>query len=147
MIRRPPRSTRTDTLFPYTTLFRSQAERRAGRRGVRIPCGKDRAALRRGRSPPDRRRESAWKRVFPCVPLESPSCCPLKNVTNLYIQSENSVIKRNKGTRSADQPQISREERRLPGQSHLFLANEIGRDSCRARVCQSTGMLGVALYE
>src|SRR3546814_3089525 len=25
MIRRPPRSTRTDTLFPYTTLFRSSA--------------------------------------------------------------------------------------------------------------------------
>src|SRR3546814_14205603 len=29
MIRRPPRSTRTDTLFPYTTLFRSQRSRRA----------------------------------------------------------------------------------------------------------------------
>src|SRR3546814_6780578 len=28
MIRRPPRSTRTDTLFPYTTLFRSIAARR-----------------------------------------------------------------------------------------------------------------------
>src|SRR3546814_2017671 len=27
MIRRPPRSTRTDTLFPYTTLFRSDAYR------------------------------------------------------------------------------------------------------------------------
>src|SRR3546814_14158918 len=27
MIRRPPRSTRTDTLFPYTTLFRSKVER------------------------------------------------------------------------------------------------------------------------
>src|SRR3546814_4104619 len=26
MIRRPPRSTRTDTLFPYTTLFRSAIE-------------------------------------------------------------------------------------------------------------------------
>src|SRR3546814_1738605 len=26
MIRRPPRSTRTDTLFPYTTLFRSAAK-------------------------------------------------------------------------------------------------------------------------
>src|SRR3546814_18943724 len=26
MIRRPPRSTRTYTLFPYTTLFRSQAQ-------------------------------------------------------------------------------------------------------------------------
>src|SRR3546814_1321795 len=28
MIRRPPRSTRTDTLFPYTTLFRSNRQRR-----------------------------------------------------------------------------------------------------------------------
>src|SRR3546814_11149877 len=28
MIRRPPRSTRTDTLFPYTTLFRSPARAR-----------------------------------------------------------------------------------------------------------------------
>src|SRR3546814_15830978 len=27
MIRRPPRSTRTDTLFPYTTLFRSRDDR------------------------------------------------------------------------------------------------------------------------
>src|SRR3546814_19819626 len=30
MIRRPPRSTRTDTLFPYTTLFRSVVEVVAG---------------------------------------------------------------------------------------------------------------------
>src|SRR3546814_2622884 len=29
MIRRPPRSTRTDTLFPYTTLFRSPAQHHA----------------------------------------------------------------------------------------------------------------------
>src|SRR3546814_7003148 len=28
MIRRPPRSTRTDTLFPYTTLFRSPSAQR-----------------------------------------------------------------------------------------------------------------------
>src|SRR3546814_3967796 len=33
MIRRPPRSTRTDTLFPYTTLFRS-VRRRPGVRSV-----------------------------------------------------------------------------------------------------------------
>src|SRR3546814_1795204 len=34
MIRRPPRSTRTDTRFPYTTLFRSWLRRQAGlRRG------------------------------------------------------------------------------------------------------------------
>src|SRR3546814_6789992 len=40
MIRRPPRSTRTDTLFPYTTLFRSDG-RAVGKhtvvRGRRIP--------------------------------------------------------------------------------------------------------------
>src|SRR3546814_8294453 len=30
MIRRPPRSTRTDTLFPYTTLFRSRAHGNIG---------------------------------------------------------------------------------------------------------------------
>src|SRR3546814_11703642 len=36
MIRRPPRSTRTDTLFPYTTLFRSLcADRRNGLSAVR----------------------------------------------------------------------------------------------------------------
>src|SRR3546814_11786410 len=34
MIRRPPRSTRTDTLFPYTTLFRSTATNKAWLDGV-----------------------------------------------------------------------------------------------------------------
>src|SRR3546814_18930009 len=34
MIRRPPRSTRTDTLFPYTTLFRSADLDRRGVRGL-----------------------------------------------------------------------------------------------------------------
>src|SRR3546814_15514039 len=33
MIRRPPRSTRTDTLFPYTTLFRSACRRQAAGAG------------------------------------------------------------------------------------------------------------------
>src|SRR3546814_13750542 len=42
MIRRPPRSTRTDTLFPYTTLFRSGSVTVAGGDGstvVRMPDG------------------------------------------------------------------------------------------------------------
>src|SRR3546814_2596425 len=59
MIRRPPRSTRTDTLFPYTTLFRSVgrgvaleyfARRREGAKRLRLPrscflfqrCGRSR---------------------------------------------------------------------------------------------------------
>src|SRR3546814_10244914 len=48
MLRRPPRSTRTDTLFPYTTLFRSDRDlRTAGhrpcpRRARPGPCVRDR---------------------------------------------------------------------------------------------------------
>src|SRR3546814_7084355 len=38
MIRRPPRSTRTDTLFPYTTLFRS-ADAAPGGRTIRDSNG------------------------------------------------------------------------------------------------------------
>src|SRR3546814_4618642 len=38
MIRRPPRSTRTDTLLPYTTLFRSRGHGRACRHAARRPC-------------------------------------------------------------------------------------------------------------
>src|SRR3546814_18538549 len=34
MIRRPPRSTRTDTLFPYTTLFRSHLQWMAASNGI-----------------------------------------------------------------------------------------------------------------
>src|SRR3546814_15176925 len=54
MIRRPPRSTRTDTLFPYTTLFRSQCRRRlcrllarAGRGAARAGAGIARRARTR----------------------------------------------------------------------------------------------------
>src|SRR3546814_9989698 len=36
MIRRPPRSTRTDTLFPYTTLFRSPLRRGPFRNAARL---------------------------------------------------------------------------------------------------------------
>src|SRR3546814_7585121 len=73
MIRRPPRSTRTDTLLPYTTLFRSRAGRtRASRRGysntriipdlrygkgARSPKCCDRGIMRR--SPPG---ASRWRR-------------------------------------------------------------------------------------
>src|SRR3546814_4747567 len=70
MIRRPPRSTRTDTLFPYTTLFRSQVPRchqedhrgRPGREDHR-----DGVVARRGR-----RRERA-ARVDGALIRESPS--------------------------------------------------------------------------
>src|SRR3546814_942438 len=39
MLRHPPRSTRTDTLFPYTTLFRSRAHGPRERRAAAVPRG------------------------------------------------------------------------------------------------------------
>src|SRR3546814_2679484 len=59
MIRRPPRSTRTDTLFPYTTLFRSVLRRYAPARG-------DRARALRQPAPHHRRRaDHGARRVDP----------------------------------------------------------------------------------
>src|SRR3546814_13748223 len=47
MIRLPPRSTRTDTLFPYTTLFRSVIDEELRGCGVRVRSARhrDRAAV------------------------------------------------------------------------------------------------------
>src|SRR3546814_8295245 len=56
MIRRPPRSTRTDTLFPYTTLFRSADG--ISRRGSCLSRGKTRCNVQ----------YSAWR----CSPSPQP---------------------------------------------------------------------------
>src|SRR3546814_16050825 len=56
MIRRPPRSTRTDTLFPYTTLFRSSGDPLVTRF-----CGLARL--------PTRRTVADWLRQFTQEPL------------------------------------------------------------------------------
>src|SRR3546814_13335768 len=44
MIRRPPRSTRTDTLFPYTTLFRSDSRQGTELAGLPV-ADRDRTGL------------------------------------------------------------------------------------------------------
>src|SRR3546814_2562910 len=56
MIRRPPRSTRTDTLFPYTTLFRSRIDEKPVPKSSTATCtprrrsGSSREAVRPRRS-------------------------------------------------------------------------------------------------
>src|SRR3546814_9604764 len=57
MIRRPPRSTRTDTLFPYTTLFRSGF---GGEKLERVSTGPDRKKGFAGR-------EVAWRGNQSCL--------------------------------------------------------------------------------
>src|SRR3546814_6703979 len=49
MIRRPPRSTRTDTLFPYTTLFRSSPFGRAAASLLGSPSARAEPAVASGR--------------------------------------------------------------------------------------------------
>src|SRR3546814_9711948 len=80
MIRRPPRSTRTDTLFPYTTLFRS---RRDDRHATHPDSSADhrlrrfsrRLAQRRSAdpthrlSPPLRRKPLCWLRLHAPEPV------------------------------------------------------------------------------
>src|SRR3546814_7106527 len=50
MIRRPPRSTRTDTLFPYTTLFRSDHGAMSGMDHGAMAAGASAAAADHGSS-------------------------------------------------------------------------------------------------
>src|SRR3546814_7260027 len=77
MLRPPPRSTRSDTLFPYTTLFRSVGAGGAGRLLAGVADGAGADAVRRGRAagmawrpagrPPPARRPLAQYRGGPGV--------------------------------------------------------------------------------
>src|SRR3546814_1833052 len=77
MIRRPPRSTRTDTLFPYTTLFRSGPRLGAG------PLGEHSARLHAGRS-----RAAARLRLYPAHPRRDGRPAPVAAVAGRGLRSE-----------------------------------------------------------
>src|SRR3546814_5180051 len=79
MIRRPPRSTRTDTLFPYTTLFRSRVLRR--------PAGPVAAGPRAVH--PGQRLLAGLVGWCP-VPLGVPGMPAVKNLGKVGVQSSRS---------------------------------------------------------
>src|SRR3546814_20003850 len=104
MIRRPPRSTRTDTLFPYTTLFRSTGAGPLGRSSPPTPAFRGglvlfgvvwRKAMREAASRRSRRKGAGEDRQT-------------ENRASLYDEVTARIV------------------------SEL----EIGRGSCRERVCQ-----------
>src|SRR3546814_2644134 len=77
MIRRPPRSTRTDTLFPYTTLFRSWQLHA-------LPCQQ-----RGGPLPPARLPQGQSQRVLPQAPPDGLRQLPCACVRHLLaVRSE-----------------------------------------------------------
>src|SRR3546814_17652576 len=100
MIRRPPRSTRTDTLFPYTTLFRSQAAR----------CQRIDARARQEVARKRKYRAMMAEPGFADLPLEEQN-----DITRMAVACNTLVI-----YRTMADPALT----------------EIGRASCRERVCQ-----------
>src|SRR3546814_13641441 len=130
MIRRPPRSTRTDTLFPYTTLFRSA-------RGARVPTGLAAATIWSkftGNRPGDSLRLSCGTRDGKDqVPRLS---CDLSRSTGASSLAEC-------GFQPASVLQCPVAScTRVPC---LSRGGEIGRASCRERVCQYVSIWVVAV--
>src|SRR3546814_20612223 len=135
MIRRLPRSTRTDTLFPYTTLFRAQPLDRRGcglRRGRRRLCAggqceKDaqgeEAAEEIVRMHGRRGQGDGW--IVPALSLprgtRRAGC-----VRGVGIELKPLLSERRKSTQVLDQA--------------AFLNREIGRAWCRGRVCKYLGI-------
>src|SRR3546814_8866491 len=80
MIRRPPRSTRTDTLFPYTTLFRSASASSRAQRGIRPPRARRRVTACTGAAaynPSCPTVSTAMRSILPviaCLALLSAGC-------------------------------------------------------------------------
>src|SRR3546814_2022109 len=83
MIRRPPRSTRTDTLFPYTTLFRSIVTRKKSVGRVALVIHERALEQDRGRCHPARRapcdniviRGATFAVALPiCAAVTAPPC-------------------------------------------------------------------------
>src|SRR3546814_9818613 len=80
MIRRPPRSTRTDTLFPYSTLFRSISRLSGSRVAIRRVIGSQRAKV-----------ERVGRQVLPATAgLDNEGRCPRaimiqSNLTNVAL--------------------------------------------------------------
>src|SRR3546814_11064238 len=83
MRRRPPRSTRTDTLFPYTTLFRSiAADAHANGGGAARPAG-GKVARKSRKAAGKRARKTATKRaVKTAVRKASKKASKKKSYTN-----------------------------------------------------------------
>src|SRR3546814_18901547 len=100
MIRRPPRSTRTDTLFPYTTLFRSHH--------VRVATPEDPATSRFG------------EHFYEFLPRSM-----IGSVKSAWELERKRLARQNKGVWSVANENLQ-----------AWAMTEIGRASCRERVCQ-----------
>src|SRR3546814_17149065 len=105
MIRRPPRSTRTDTLFPYTTLFRS--------RPVVAARPSDRPAI--------------------STKFHFQDYCPNQKIVNRFRTNH---LPAPDAVRAVDHPLAIGDAGLAVAREEGWAVEEIGRASCRERVCQ-----------
>src|SRR3546814_20416129 len=114
MIRRPPRSTRTDTLFPYTTLFRSAA------------------------GSPHHGCEFGWRMTSRRSPSLRPPSSSLGCADLSYRPSWHNHTMLSSLCNRVDLIKIMAQVAQLAHRSRFATEryNEIGRASCRERVCQ-----------
>src|SRR3546814_11532418 len=123
MIRRPPRSTRTDTLFPYTTLFRSAGA--VARVRIETGVGKDDdGRLQSLRAMHGQQAERVALRGGVAHDLHLSPVEPVDEVL------ERGIIVITEGERRVQQLIV-----RIGGLGPQPL-DQIGRSSCRVRVCQ-----------
>src|SRR3546814_11892602 len=110
MLRRPPRSTRTDTRFPYPTLFRS-----------RWSIGHDHATL----APVPIMEDGKTRHVSISLILATQECCPIPGLDDLEAIVKE--IGHRQCSLGAPFPIIN---------PSVIDADKIGRASCRERACQ-----------
>src|SRR3546814_7282779 len=145
MLRRPPRSTRTDTLFPYTTLFRSD---RLLSESVRDPVPRARRALVRGAARhwprrAHRRRRPPRDAIAPFVEL---GLCPRRGPDSgdhrIYRLPVGDAIRLDLLCRAGDAADDDRrvaDRRRLPSRAGTDARSEesrVGKEcgsTCRSR--------------
>src|SRR3546814_19302161 len=96
MIRRPPRSTRTDTLFPYTTLFRSCV---ANQRPSEVACSRPRSLKGTSASRTDRaiRSEAVSWAVSRAI---LPALCPCRTMMSLLGQCTSDLLSKLRSQRN-----------------------------------------------
>src|SRR3546814_7318201 len=143
MIRRPPRSTRTDTLFPYTTLFRSLLNLRTAMTGGEISSTGPNSARVTLRLPNGAAYPIEGRLQFADVSVDASTGSVTLRATfphsqNLLLPGMFVRAQIIEGTASkalmVPASGVSRDEAGRP--VVLVLDGKIGRASCRERVCQ-----------
>src|SRR3546814_5404873 len=111
MIRRPPRSTRTDTLFPYTTLFRSLCTQ-SPRDGAGLSRHRQVDAYRAGRRAAELRSEEHTSELQSLMRISYAVFCLKKKKQNTKETNNN---KHNKQTEAISHQYLPKEQ--LPAQA------------------------------